>query len=115
MSVASVTKPADDAAIGHEAHTKPAYSQQGLRGKFTRPINITFLGAGSGFCPNLCRDVLTTTGADRGEIRLVDLDADRLGMMHQVIAKLIQTTGREGAWTLRSSTNRREVLAGTDY
>src|SRR5215208_3440923 len=100
---------------GHAAHSKAADSQEGLKGKITRPINITFLGAGSGFCPNLCRDVLMTPGADRGEIRLVDLDADRLGMMHQVIAKLIQTTGRAESWAVRSTTNRREVLPGTDY
>ena len=37
--------------VGHAAHTKAADSQQGLRGKINRPINITFLGAGSGFCP----------------------------------------------------------------
>src|SRR5437868_961330 len=63
---------------GHAAHTKAADSQQGLRGKFNRPINVTFLGAGSGFCPTLCRDVLLTPGAERGEFRLCDLDAERL-------------------------------------
>ena len=29
---------------GHAAHTKAADSQEGLRGKITRPINITFFG-----------------------------------------------------------------------
>ena len=38
---------------GHEAHTKEADSQEGLRGDVLRPINVTFLGAGSGFCPRL--------------------------------------------------------------
>jgi alpha-galactosidase len=116
MSVAaSPTKPLDDAVVGHEAHTKAAESQQGLRGKFHRPINITFLGAGSGFCPTLCRDVLLTPGAERGELRLIDIDADRLSMMHKVIAKLIAHTGRENGWTVRSSTNRKELLPGTTY
>src|SRR4051794_31145312 len=110
MSVATPIKPADDAALGHEAHTKPADSQQGLRGKFTRPINVTFLGAGSGFCPTLCRDVLLTPGADHGELRLIDTDAERLAMMHKVIAKLIADTGRQRTWTVRSSTNRKELL-----
>src|SRR6476620_10308369 len=99
---------------GHAAHTKAADSQVGLRGKVHRPINVTFLGAGSGFCPTLCRDVLMIPGADRGEFRLVDLDKDRLGMMHQVITKLIKESGREG-WSVRASTDRREVLPGTDY
>src|SRR5436190_5179110 len=103
MSVATPIKPADDAALGHEAHTRPADSQQGLRGKFTRPVNVTFLGAGSGFCPNLCRDVLLIPGAARGEFRLVDTDAQRLAMMHQVIAKLIQDAGKDDGWTVRSS------------
>src|SRR5436309_739305 len=43
---------------GHIAHTKPADSQEGLRGQIHRTIHITFLGAGSGFCPNLCRDAI---------------------------------------------------------
>jgi alpha-galactosidase len=100
---------------GHAAHTQSADSQQGLRGKIHRPIHVTFLGAGSGFCPNLCRDVLMMPGADRGEFRLVDLDADRLGTMRQVIAKLIQQTGREAGWSVRATRDRREALPGTDY
>lgn len=105
----------EESKTGHAAHTKPADSQEGLRGKIHRPINITFMGAGSGFCPNLCRDVLLIPGADRGEFRLCDVDESRLGMMHQVVKKLIADTGREDGWTVRSSMNRREVLPGTDY
>ena len=100
---------------GHAAHTKAADSQQGLPGKFNRPINVTFLGAGSGFCPTLCRDVLLTPGAERGEFRLCDLDAERLSMMHQVIARLIKDAGRENGWSVRSSTNRKDLLPGSDY
>ncbi|HMO24816.1 MAG TPA: hypothetical protein PKB10_00970, partial [Tepidisphaeraceae bacterium] len=59
-----------EAQSGHAAHTKVADHQEGLRGKFTRPIHITFMGAGSGFCPTLCKDVLLTPGAERGEFRL---------------------------------------------
>ncbi len=105
----------EESKSGHAAHTKAADSQQGLRGKIHRPINITFMGAGSGFCPNLCRDVLLIPGADRGEFRLCDIDNDRLGMMHQVIQKLIRETGREDGWSVRASSNRREILPGTDY
>ncbi len=100
---------------GHAAHTRAADSQEGLRGKIHRPINVTFLGAGSGFCPTLCRDVLLTPGADRGEFRLCDVDKSRLAMMHKVIARLIVEAGRSEGWTVRASTNRRELLAGTDY
>lgn len=110
MAVATASK-----AEGHAAHTKAADSQEGLKGKITRPINVTFLGAGSGFCPNLCRDVLMIPGAERGEFRLVDIDAERLSMMHKVIAKLITDCGRGDGWSVRSGSNRRELLAGTDY
>jgi alpha-galactosidase len=100
---------------GHAAHTKAADSQEGLRGKINRPIVVTFMGAGSGFCPTLCRDVLLIPGADKGEFRLCDVDADRLGMMHKVISQLIKDAGREEGWTVKSSANRRELLAGTTY
>lgn len=73
------------------------------------------MGAGSGFCPTLCRDVLLIPGAEQGEFRLCDIDPHRLSMMHQVIGKLIRETGREPGWTVRASTNRRELLAGSDY
>lgn len=101
--------------VGHAAHTKAADSQEGLKGKINRPINVTFLGAGSGFCPTLCRDVLLMPGADRGEFRLVDVDKERLAMMHQVVAKLIADSGRSEGWSVRSTTDRREVLPGTTY
>jgi alpha-galactosidase len=100
---------------GHAAHTQASDSQLGLRGSIHRPINITFLGAGSGFCPNLCRDVLMIPGAERGEFRLCDVDATRLSMMQQVVGKLIEATGRSGGWSVRASNDRREILPGTDY
>ena len=111
---ATATK-VDESKQGHAAHSKPADSQEGLRGKFQRPINITFMGAGSGFCPRLCADVLLIPGNDRGEIRLCDVDQDRLKTMHQVISKLIKESGREDGWSVRASTDRRELLAGTTY
>ena len=112
---AVATEVKDEAKSGHAAHTKAADSQEGLRGKITRPIHVTFLGAGSGFCPTLCKDVLLIPGADRGEFRLCDLDKDRLSTMHKVIEQLIKDAGRSEGWTVRSSTNRRELLAGTTY
>src|SRR5690606_4967071 len=113
----SVTPPKSvaESKIGHAAHTKAADSQEGLRGEITRPVNITFLGAGSGFCPTLCRDVLLMPGADRGEFRLCDVDEQRLSTMHQVITRLIKDTGRDDGWSVRASANRRELIPGTDY
>jgi alpha-galactosidase len=106
---------AEENRSGHAAHTKAADSQEGLRGKIHRPIHVTFLGAGSGFCPTLCKDVLLTPGAERGEFRLVDVDRSRLETMKQVIEKVIAATGRGDGWSVRASTERREVLPGTDY
>jgi alpha-galactosidase len=106
---------ADENKAGHAAHTKPADSQEGLKGRIDRPLSVTFLGAGSGFCPTLCKDVLLIPGADRGEFRLVDVDTERLSMMHKVIERVIKEAGRDEGWKVRSSTNRREVLPGTDY
>jgi alpha-galactosidase len=100
---------------GHAAHTKAADSQEGLRGKIARPLRITFLGAGSGFCPTLCKDVLVMPGADRGEFRLVDIDRDRLSKVYKVIQALIRESGRDDGWTVKATTRRRDVLAGTDY
>ena len=79
-----------------------------------RPIVITFLGAGSMFCPELCGDVLQIPGNVGGEFRLVDIDRGRLDLMRRLIEKLISETGRPG-WTVTATTDRLEVLAGTDY
>jgi len=105
----------DEAKVGHDAHTQEADSQEGLRGKVLRPINITFMGAGSMFCPKLCRDVLMIPGNVGGQLRLCDIDTDRLSTMHQVIEKLVAATGNQGKWTVRSSTDRRELLPGSTY
>jgi alpha-galactosidase len=117
MTTAIQNPPADQtkAASGHAAHTKAADTQEGLRGEFTRPIHLTFLGAGSGFCPKLCRDVLVMQNNPGGSIRLVDVDTERLGMMEQVIQRLIEQTGQTEHWTVRASTDRREVLPGSTY
>jgi len=103
------------AAIGHAAHSKAADSQESLRGNILRPLHLTFIGAGSGFCPSLCRDVLLTQGAETGEIRLVDVDSDRLEIMFKIIRQLIQASGREQGWQVRASADRREMLPGSDY
>src|SRR4051812_31941577 len=99
---------------GHGAHTQDAEHSLGLPGKFTRPIKIVMLGAGSGFTPRLVNDVLKTPGADHGEIALVDVDDDRLSTMTLLIRKLIDQTGRSG-WKISGSKDRREVLSGADY
>jgi alpha-galactosidase len=75
---------------------------------------ITFLGAGSTvFARQLITDILHIKGLDEGIIALVDIDAPRLQLAHQIAEKLIEMSGKR--WTVRSSTNRRDVLPGSDF
>ncbi len=112
---ASIAAGIDEAMRGHAAHSKAADSQQGLPGVVTRPLNVTFMGAGSGFCPRLFRDILMISTAEQGECRLVDIDGDRLSAMHELLEKVIRDAGRDQGWTVKSSTDRRDLLPGADY
>ena len=57
-----------------------------------RPIKVTDHGCRvSGFTPTLVRDVLQIPGEQGGTIALVDIDANRLGTMQQLIQKSNQT------------------------
>ena len=98
---------------GHAAHSKSA-AAQGLTGTMRRPIKLTMMGAGSGFTPTLVRDVLQIPGSQGGTIALVDIDAGRLQTMHGLIQKILDTQGRS-EWKVESSTDRAQVLGGSDY
>lgn len=101
---------------GHIAHTKQA-DAKGLPGVVGRPIKVTMIGAGSGFTPTITRDIFQIPGVAGGTIALVDIDEDRLNTMRQVVARMASQikdeTGIE--WKVQASTNRLDVLAGTDY
>jgi len=98
---------------GHVVHSKAA-DAKGLPGEMRRPIKLTMMGAGSGFTPTLVRDVLQIPGNRGGTIALVDIDGDRLGTMHKLIQKVIDTSGHAG-WTVEASTDRTQVMGGSDY
>ena len=98
---------------GHIAHSKSA-EEKGLPGQMRRPIKVTVMGAGSGFTPTLVRDVLQIPGEQGGTIALVDIDASRLDTMHKLIQKVIEFQGKTN-WKVESSTDRTQVLPGTDY
>ncbi|MGI4788102.1 MAG: alpha-glucosidase/alpha-galactosidase [Janthinobacterium lividum] len=98
---------------GHIAHSKSA-AAKGLMGEMRRPIKLTMMGAGSGFTPTLVRDVLQIPGNQGGTIALVDIDADRLRTMHGLIQKVLDTQGKS-EWKVESSTDRSQVLGGSDY
>ena len=98
---------------GHIAHTQVAESK-GLPGEMRRPIKVTVMGAGSGFTPTLVRDVLQIPGEQGGTIALVDIDDSRLGTMHKLIQKVVDSQGKTD-WKVESSTDRTQVLGGSDY
>ena len=99
--------------LGHASHSKSA-AANGLSGTMRRPIKMTMMGAGSGFTPTLVRDVLQIPGGQGGTIALVDIDAERLRTMHGLIQKVLDTSGHTH-WKVESSTDRTQVLGGSDY
>ena len=75
---------------------------------------ITMLGAGSAFTAPLMRDIMQIPGLDKGEIRLVDIDARRLAITEGLIKSLARHLKGEG-WRVTGTTDRRKVLKGSDY
>lgn len=74
---------------------------------------VSIVGAGSTvFAAELITDFLMTPSLESGEFRLIDVDGDRLALAHQFAEHLIK--GSEQAWTVRSSTDRCELLAGSE-
>ena len=77
-------------------------------------VKFTIIGAGSTiFAVELMSDLLLTPGLDEGLFGLVDIDAERLEISHQMGELLIQQAGRN--WTVEASTDRTQVLPGSDY
>jgi alpha-galactosidase len=75
---------------------------------------ITFVGAGSAvFARQLITDILAVDGLDSGTFALVDIDVARLELARQIAARLVELSGKR--WTVTASTERTEVLAGSDY
>ena len=75
---------------------------------------ITILGAGSTvFARQLMTDILQIEGLDEGCFALVDIDASRLELAHQIAERLITRSGK--CWSVRASTERRDLLTGSDF
>src|SRR6266576_3702822 len=75
---------------------------------------ITILGAGSAmFARQLMTDILQIEGLDEGCFALVDIDPNRLELAHQLAERLITQSGKR--WSGRASTERRDLLAGSDF
>ena len=75
---------------------------------------ITFVGAGSAeFAARLITDVLATPGLDSGAFALIDVDGARLDLSRQIAEMLVRASGK--GWRVTASTEREELLPGTDY
>ncbi len=75
---------------------------------------ITILGAGSTvFARQLMTDILQIDGLDEGCFALVDIDEGRLELAHQIAERLITHSGKR--WSVRASTERCDLLAGSDF
>jgi alpha-galactosidase len=77
-------------------------------------VKVTLIGAGSAvFARRIVTDVLAIDGLDGGTFALVDIDAERLKLAHDISEKLVAARGKD--WAVESSTGRKDVLAGTDF
>ena len=75
---------------------------------------LTIIGAGSAvFAAEIMKDILVTPGLEIGTFALVDIDEGRLEVAHEMAEWLVDKSGRD--WTVEASTDRTEVLTGTDY
>ncbi len=111
------TEVREETEKGHAAHTKSAEAT-GLPGEMRRPIKVTMMGAGSFFTTTITRDIMQIPGARGGTIALVDIDAERLATMKQVVERMAQEKNAQnpiGTWEIIASTDRTEVMGGSDY
>jgi alpha-galactosidase len=77
-------------------------------------MKVSIIGAGSTeFATELMTDILSAPALAQGTFALVDIDAERLELAHQMAEFLIARSGQN--WTVRASTNRTQVLTGSDY
>jgi alpha-galactosidase len=76
---------------------------------------VTLTGAGSAFTPRLFGDIAQIPGLDGGRMAMVDIDPKRLKLSVGHVEKIIEKLGLTEKWTVVGTTDRREVLPGTDY
>jgi alpha-galactosidase len=75
---------------------------------------VTFVGAGSAvFARQLITDILAVDGLDSGTFALVDIDPSRLELARRIAERLVELSGKH--WSVAASTERTEVLEGSDY
>lgn len=80
-----------------------------------RTINVTMVGAGSFFTASILRDVVLIEDCPGGELRLVDIDFERLELSRRLMIRILEKLGVADRWQVKVSLDREELLAGTDY
>lgn len=75
---------------------------------------ITFIGAGSTvFTKNIAGDILSRPALAGAEVRLMDINPERLAESEVIVGKLAQTLG--GKATVKTYTQQRRALDGADF
>ena len=78
-----------------------------------KPV-ITFIGAGSAvFTKNIAGDILSRPALAQAEVRLMDINPERLAESENIVGKLAQTLGSKA--TVKTYTNQRRALDGADF
>lgn len=100
-------------AIGSQLCSQPFSRKR----KENEVPKIVMLGAGSGFTPNLARDLMLIPGLDGGELVLVDIDAKRLDIMTRLIKTLAgwMRDNHNVRWNVSGATDRKKALPGAQY
>jgi alpha-galactosidase len=75
---------------------------------------VAIIGAGSSvFARQMMIDIMAAPGLDAGVFALVDIDARRLELAHQIGEKVVALSGKN--WAVEASTERQDLLADCDY
>lgn len=78
-----------------------------------KPV-ITFIGAGSSvFTKNIAGDILSRPSLAEAEIRLMDINLERLGESEIIVRRLAQVLG--GKADVRTFTQQRAAIEGADF
>lgn len=79
----------------------------------SKPV-ITFIGAGSAvFTKNIAGDILQRPALAGAELRLMDINPERLAESEIIVGKMAQALG--GKATVKTYTNQRRALDGADF
>ena len=96
-------------ATSHNEHTQ-ADTRNGLLGAMPRPVNVLMVGAGSFFTNSVLKDVILIPDNVGGELRLVDIDAERLVLTERLINKILVEVAQDHKWRVVASTKLRARL-----